>query len=149
MTTAPPTFSTQLLGQTEKGLNAILGRLLAGSGLSEPEWVTLSIAVAADEPLGGDALTRRVAGVLKVGDAEAYAHIVALADHGFLDLGGNVVSVTSEGRAFRRSIAGTVGEITGRLWGDLLAEELETAARVLTTVLSRVEGELARADGSP
>jgi len=144
MTTAPLTFSAQLLGQTEKALNAILGRLLADSGLTEPEWVTLSIAVAVDEPLDRDALTGRVAGVLKVGDAEAYGHIVALDDYGFLDLGDDLVSVTSEGRAFRTSIAGTVGEITGRLWGDLPAEELGAAARVLSTVLSRVEGELTR-----
>ena len=40
-----PTFGTQLIGQTEKTLNAILGRLLAGTGLSEPEWVTLTVAV--------------------------------------------------------------------------------------------------------
>ena len=144
MTVAPFPFSTQLLGQTEKALNAILGRLLADSGLTEAEWVTLSIAVAADEPLDRDALKGRVASVLKVADAQAHAHLVALAEHRFLDLDHEVVDVTDVGRAFRTSVAGTVGEITGRLWGDLPAEELDAAARVLNTVLSRVEAELAR-----
>jgi hypothetical protein len=37
-----------------------------------------------------------------------------------------------------------VGEITGRLWGDLPAEELDVAARVLSTVLKRATAELAR-----
>ncbi len=41
-----PAFSTQLIGQTEKTLNAILGRLLAPTGLTEPQWVTLTVAVA-------------------------------------------------------------------------------------------------------
>lgn len=38
------TFGPQLIGQTEKALDAILRRLLAGTGLTEPEWVTLRIA---------------------------------------------------------------------------------------------------------
>jgi hypothetical protein len=135
-------FSPQLLGQTEKALNAILVRLLADSGLTEPEWVTLSIAVVADEPVDLQQLTGRVAGVLKGGDDQAYAHIAALAERGFLALGDDV-AVTDEGRAFRNAIAGKTGEITQRLWGDLPAEELDAAGRVLSTVLSRVEGELA------
>jgi len=52
-----PTFSTQLVGRTEKTLNAILARLLAGTGLTEPQWVTLTLAVRSggtiDPPLGG------------------------------------------------------------------------------------------------
>jgi hypothetical protein len=136
-------FSPQLLGQTEKALNAILARLLADSGLSEPEWVTLSIAVTADEPVGHQQLTSRVAGVLKTGDGEANAHIAALAERGFLTLE-DVITVTEAGRTFRGSVAARTAEVTQRLWGDLPAEELNTAAEVLSTVLSRVEGELAR-----
>ena len=41
-----PMFNAQLLGQTEKAANAILDRLLAEPRLSEPQWVTLSIAAA-------------------------------------------------------------------------------------------------------
>jgi hypothetical protein len=137
-------LSPQLLGQTEKALNAILARLLADSGLIEPEWVTLSIAVTADEPVGRQQLTSRVAGVLKCGDDEAYAHIAALAERGFLALDDNVISVTEAGRTFRSSVAARTAEVTQRLWGDLPAEDLNVAAGVLSTVLSRVEGELAR-----
>ncbi|HYF74268.1 MAG TPA: MarR family transcriptional regulator, partial [Nocardioides sp.] len=39
----PTTFGPQLIGQTEKTLNALLDRVLAGR-LSEPEWVTLRLA---------------------------------------------------------------------------------------------------------
>jgi hypothetical protein len=37
-------FGPQLIGETEKTLNAILRRLLQGTGLSEPQWVTLRLA---------------------------------------------------------------------------------------------------------
>src|SRR5205809_731329 len=38
------TFGPVLLGQTEKTLQALLQRTLAGTGLSEPQWVTLRLA---------------------------------------------------------------------------------------------------------
>jgi hypothetical protein len=36
------TFTPQVLGETEKALNAILYRELDVVGLVEPEWITLS-----------------------------------------------------------------------------------------------------------
>jgi hypothetical protein len=38
-----------------------------------------------------------------------------------------------------------VAGITRRLWGDLAAQDLATAARVLSTVLARANQELSRA----
>jgi hypothetical protein len=37
-------FGSQLIGQTEKALVALLRRSLEGTGLSEPQWVTLRVA---------------------------------------------------------------------------------------------------------
>src|SRR6187455_1599421 len=37
-------FGPVLLGQTEKTLQALLRDTLAGTGLSEPQWVTLRVA---------------------------------------------------------------------------------------------------------
>jgi hypothetical protein len=140
-----PQFSPRLLGQTEKGLNAILARLLAGSGLTEPQWVTLNIAATMDESLRRPQFTSRVAGVFKVDDEEAYTHVAALIERGFLALeADDVIAVTDAGRTFRSAVADQTADVTERLWGDLPVEELDTAARVLGTVLSRVEGELAR-----
>jgi hypothetical protein len=45
VSTTTPTFGAQVLGQTEKALNAILARQLAGTGLTEPQWVTLTLTV--------------------------------------------------------------------------------------------------------
>jgi hypothetical protein len=45
MPTTYPTLSTRVIGQAEKTLGAILGRQLAGTGLTEPQWVILTLAV--------------------------------------------------------------------------------------------------------
>ena len=41
-------FGPVLLGQTEKTLQALLRHTLTGTGLSEPEWVTLRLATMVD-----------------------------------------------------------------------------------------------------
>ncbi len=137
-------FTPQLLGRTEKALNAILDRLLADSGVTEPQWVALSIAVAGGESFGRDQLTGLVAGALKVTSDEAYAQIATLAGHGFLALEGEEVVVTKAGQGFRNSIGVTTGEIAERLWGDLPVDDLNATVRVLSTALSRADEELAR-----
>jgi hypothetical protein len=136
-----PTFSTQLIGQTEKTLNAILDRLLAGTGLDEPQWVTLTITVMAGGPLERDALVDRVAGAVKIADAQARARIDTLTAAGLLSEG-SPVKVTDAGKQLHARIRGAVVEITDRMWGDLPPEDLAAAGRVLRTVLERASAEL-------
>ena len=149
--TTTPTFSAPLLGQTEKTLNAILKRQLAGTGLTEPLWVTLSLTITltSEGALDRDQLGGRVAGVLKVSAAEAQARIAELAAAQFVhapDGEGLPVTVTDTGRELHANIRAEVGQITERMWGDLPAQDLETAGRVLTTVLARANAELAEED---
>jgi DNA-binding MarR family transcriptional regulator len=139
-----PTFGTQLIGQTEKTLNAILGRLLAGTGLSEPEWVTLTVAVTSGGSIERRAFVSRIAGALKISQAEAQARIDELAAKQLLDVDDSAVTVTDAGRQLQGRIRRAVGEITDRLWGDVPAEDLAVAGHVLTTVLERATAELAR-----
>jgi DNA-binding MarR family transcriptional regulator len=138
-----PTFSTQLIGQTEKTLNAILDRLLTGTGLSEPQWVTLTVAVMSTEAADRDAFASRIAGSLKISDDEARTRIDELVAAGLLE-DGSPVRVTDAGRQLQARIRGEVVEITERMWGDLPPEDLVAAGRVLTTVLERASAELAR-----
>jgi DNA-binding MarR family transcriptional regulator len=151
MSTAPsttPAFSPQVLGQTEKALNAILARELAGTGLSETQWVTLAMTVTGGGTADADELVARLAGVLKVGDAEARARITELASAQLLHVPGDAaapVTVTDAGQQLHARIRAAVTEITRRMWGDLPAEDLATAARVLSTVLARADAELAAA----
>jgi DNA-binding MarR family transcriptional regulator len=143
-----PTFGTQVIGQTEKALNAFLGRQLAGTGLSEPQWVTLTVTVASDGTVDRDQLISRMAGFLKVSEAEAQTRIAELAAVQLLvlpDDKGSPVRVTDAGKELHARIRTAATEITQRLWGDLPAEDLAVAGRVLSTILERANAELAGA----
>lgn len=143
------TFSAQLLGQTEKTLNAILDRLLAGTDLTEPQWVTLtlSMTLAAGDGIERAELVRRVTGAAKFDRAHAEARVSELVAAGLLQSAGDGsrVTVTEAGRALFGRVRTAVNEITQRLWGDLPPEDLATAGRVLDTVLARANAELATA----
>jgi DNA-binding MarR family transcriptional regulator len=144
MSSGTPSFGTQILGQTEKTLNAILDRQLAGTGLTEPQWVTLAVTAMSDGSVEGDELVGRVAGALKVSEPEAQARIAELAVDGLLQFDeGSPVKLTDAGRQLHGQIRAAVGEITERLWGDLPAADLATAASVLSIVLARATTELA------
>ena len=143
-----PSFGTPVIGQTEKALNAILHRQLAGTGLTEPQWVTLTLTVVSGGTVDRDQLIGRVAGVLKVGEAQARAHITELAAAQLLqapDGEESPVKLTDAGQQLHGRIRTAVTQITQRLWGDLPAEDLATAGRVLSTVLARANAELAAA----
>ena len=142
-----PTFTPQLLGQTEKALNAILSKQLAGPGLTEPQWVTLTLTAMGGGSLDRDELIGRVAGALKVGDAEVQERIDELIGGGLLEASGTelpLIMITDAGQELHSRIRSTVTEITERMWGDLPTDELESAARVLSTVLQRADRVLAR-----
>ncbi len=139
------TFDAQLLGQTEKAANAILARLLAGPGLTEPQWVTLTLTINGGGQLDRGGLIERVARALHVSDAEARARVAELAAAEMLHVpesDGAPVTVTDTGQRVYGAVRAEVGEVTQRLWGDLPAEDLTTAGRVLSTVLTRARAEL-------
>jgi hypothetical protein len=143
-----PMFSAQLLGETEKAANAILDRLLAGPGLTEPQWVTLSISVMSGGTVDHRQLIDRVAGALKVNKAQAHARIAELAEAQLLHVPDDErapVTLTNAGDQLHTRIRAAVTQITQRLWGDVPVEDLATAGRVLSTVLARANAELTSA----
>lgn len=148
MPTTTPAFGAQILGQTEKALNAILDRQLAGTGLTEPDWITLTLTAASGGTLGRDQLASQVAGALKVSPAMAQARIDGLAAARLVQTGGGdepQVTLTGAGQQLQARIRGAVTQITERMWGDLPAGDLVTAGRVLSVVLARANAELAAA----
>ncbi|MET8862749.1 MarR family winged helix-turn-helix transcriptional regulator [Nonomuraea sp. NPDC004580] len=131
-------FSAQVLGQTEKALNAILDRLLAGTGITEPQWVTLTLTVVSEGTLSADALAERVAHSLKVDQATVHRLLAELAAAGLVHTTTDgIVEPTEHGRTEWTRVRAAITDLTGRLWGDLPPEDLATAGRVLDTVLSR------------
>ena len=141
-----PTISTRVIGQAEKTLNAILGRQLAGTGLTEPQWVILTLAVTSGGPADRDQFTHRVADALKISAADAQARIADMVAAQRLEITGegSAVTVTGPARQLHSQIRATIADITHRLWGDLPADDLATAGRVLTIITERATAELAR-----
>ena len=149
MSTAPA-FGTELIGRTEKALNAILDQQLRGTDLTEPQWVALTIAVVSGGTIDRATLVRRAAGALKTSDTDAQARIDELVTAGLLEAPDGddaLAAVTDTGRQFHRRVRAGVAEITERLWGDLPDDELAVAGRVLGTVLERANELLAQVSG--
>jgi hypothetical protein len=139
-----PVFDAQLLGQTEKACNAILDRLLTGSGLTEPRWIALRLTVMSGDAIDRHELVNRVAGALKVGEGKSEVLVQELAASGLLHAEGDgTVELSDAGRELHEGIRGATSKATERLWGDLPADDLAVAGRVLSTVLHRANAELA------
>jgi hypothetical protein len=135
-------FNAQLIGRTEKALNAILERELAGIGISEPQWVALTLTVTG----GGSSVVERVSEALKVSESAARALVAELESLGLVrTTAPDAFEATEEGAARWGSVRAAVGPITQSLWGDLPAGELAVAGRVLDTVLARANAVLSAA----
>jgi hypothetical protein len=139
------TFTPQLIGQTEKALNAFLYRELAGPGLTEHQWIVLTLTVMLGGAVDRHVLLGRVADGLKVNSEDAAALIGELTGRGLLEPpagDGGEVRVTDAGTALHARIRAATGEIVQRLWGDLPADDLAAAGRLLSTILERANAEL-------
>jgi hypothetical protein len=141
-----PTLSTRVIGQAEKTLGAILDRQLAGTGLTEPQWVILTLAATSGPAVERDQFTRMAADALKISETEARAHVGDMVTARQLQITGEApaVTVTGAARQLHSRIRAAITQITQRLWGDLPAEDLATAGRVLAIVTERANAELAR-----
>jgi hypothetical protein len=141
-----PVLSARVIGQAEKTMNAILDRLLAGTGLTEPQWVILTLAVTGGGPAERDQFTRTVAGALKISETDARARVGEMAAAQQLQITGEPPAVTATGAALELHgrISADTTEITRQLWGDLPAGDLATAGRVLAIITERANAQLAR-----
>ncbi|RKS74329.1 winged helix DNA-binding protein [Actinomadura pelletieri DSM 43383] len=143
MTTTIQPFGTALIGQTEKALNAILTRQLAGTGITEPQWVTLTLTVVGGGAVDRAELIRRVSGATRFSQASVAERITELTAAGILREGDGRVQVTDEGQERWTQVRTTLDPITQELWGDQPTEDLATAGRVLSTILDRANTILA------
>jgi DNA-binding MarR family transcriptional regulator len=108
--------------------------------------VILTLAVLNDGTIEHHELVGRAVRVLKTSQDEAEAQIANLADAELVEASAEDavrVRVTDAGQRLHSRIRLALAEITQRLWGDLPADDLSTAGRVLGTVLERANAELA------
>jgi hypothetical protein len=138
-------FTPRLIGETEKTLNAILDRHLAGAELTEQHWITLTLAVVSGGSIDRRELVEHVSTGAKFSEHDVQARVSELIARQLLDDSGSPqVTVTAAGKELHARIRSVNVELTERLWGDLSDDDLATAARVLGTVLERANAELAR-----
>ncbi|MFD0885084.1 hypothetical protein ACFQ08_11060 [Streptosporangium algeriense] len=132
-------FGTALIGQTEKALNAILERQLDGTGVTEPQWVTLTLTSVSGGTIDRAELIGKVRKATKFSEASVAERIAELTAAGLLKDGGEGadVQVSEAGQQQWTQVRSALGPIIQGLWGDLPAEDLAVAARVLNTVLAR------------
>lgn len=143
MTTPQLPFEARLIGQTQKTLHAILEHLLTHSGMSDRQWIALTITLSDPEATGAVAAAR-VATALKVSEPEASDVLETLAARGLIAVGGShdPVTLTPAGRDLHAGLQSRITDITDRLWSDISAADQRRAAAVLNTTLGRAAAEL-------
>jgi hypothetical protein len=131
------TFGPQLIGETEKTLNALLRLFLEGSGLTESQWVTLRLADQLDGGVDANGLVDAVADRALMSNA---ADLVSeLTRRGLLDEG----RPTAAGREMTAAIQKTIAITTAPIWESLPDQDVAAATRVLNEIVTRARAVLA------
>jgi len=136
-----PPLSTQVIGQTESALGALLEPPLAETGTTFQQWLVLTVTAANGAGIERGQLVTRICDARKVGRATVEAAIAELTAGGLVTADG-LVTLTETGRARYQRIRGALEEITAQLF-DFPAEDLATAGRVLSIITSRANTLLA------
>ncbi|MFD4959857.1 hypothetical protein [Microbacterium sp. NPDC058389] len=127
------TFGPQLIGETEKALNAILREILAGRGLAEPVWVTVRLAAQAS---ASDDLIAVVAEKARYDDAGEL--VAAVNRRGLVDGSG----ITEAGTQLIADVQREVKLATAHVWADLDPVDVAATERVLNAVAERARAVL-------
>src|SRR5215472_13921509 len=133
-----PPLNTQVIGQAESALGALLEPLLASGNITFHQWLVLTVTAGSGGSIDRGQLIARISGARKV-DAAAIGELAAA---GLVTAEGQV-ALTDTGQGTYHRIRGAVEEITGGLF-DFPSEDLAVAGRVLIIVTARANALLAR-----
>jgi hypothetical protein len=137
-----PPLNTQVIGQAESALGALLEPLLAGAGITFQQWLILTVTTASGGRTDRCQLVARISGARKVDPAAVESAIAELAAAGLAaDTG--PLALTDSGRDVYQRIRGAVDELNAELFA-FPSEDLATAGRVLSIVTARANAVLAR-----
>ncbi len=137
-----PPLDTQVIGQAESALGALLEPLLAGAGITFQQWLVLTVTAASGGRADRGDLVARISGARKVDGTEVESAIAELAAAGLATAAGPL-ALTEPGRDVYQRIRGAVGELNAELFA-FPPEDLATAGRVLGVVTARANAVLAR-----
>jgi len=136
-------FGPQLIGETEKTLVALLRRTLEGTGLTEPQWVTLRLAAMLEGSVDDDGLVAAVADRTQFPDAaEIVRHLTARN----LLAGGRL---SPAGRELLQTVLARNESTTGPIWQNFPSGDVAATTRVLNEVLTRARAVLMREAAPP
>jgi DNA-binding MarR family transcriptional regulator len=146
MTTATPPVNGQVIGMAHYATRAVLETLLARTGTTFHQSVTLNAVSGEGGTVERGWLVGRLTGSLKIKESTARETVDELAALKLLEESDSgQVSLTDSGRELSDRIQPGVREITARLYAGIPAEDLATAGRVLALVTERANAELAGA----
>jgi DNA-binding MarR family transcriptional regulator len=139
-----PVLSTQVIGQAESALGAILDPLLARTGTTFNQWLVLTVTAASGSAVVRDQLVARITGARKIDAHQVETAISELAAAGLVLPGDETrVGLSEAGQGRYHEIRAALQDVTARLFGDFPPEDLATAGRVLAIVTARANAELA------
>src|SRR5262249_43359073 len=114
-----------------------------GTGLNRDRWVALTLTMSANGTIATGALAERMMGALKISQDTARSAVAELVAADLLSEADTQVTATEAGRASFTGLRGAINQIVARAYSDVRAEDLEPAARVLTTITAGLNRELA------
>jgi len=132
------TLNGQIIGQAERTTRAVLDRFLDRTGTDFLGWVALNVIATGNQATESSVVSQLAQG-LRVDESVARSTVDGLVARGLLE---GDVELSAAGRQRHDQIRQGIAEITARLYGDLPGDELEVAARVLTTITARAQAEL-------
>jgi len=141
MSSYPP-LNTQVIGQTESALGALLEPLLADVGLTFQQWLVLTVTAASGGRADRGQLVARIAGARKVDPTEVESAIAELTAAG-LAIATGPLALTDSGQDAYQRIRGAIDELNAELFA-FPPEDLATAGRILSVVTERANAVLAR-----
>ncbi len=127
----PTPFGPQLVGETEKTLGALLRRILDGTGLSEPQWVTLRLADLLEGQVDPSGFSAAVADRAHFADADEL--VADLSGRGLLADG----RLTAAGRQLLTDTQARAADLTGPIWRGFPDADVAATTRVLNEVVAR------------
>ena len=156
MSSYPP-LNTQVIGQTESALGALLEPLLADAGITFQQWLVLTVTAASGGRTDRGQLVARIAGARKIDPTEVESAITELTAAGLataelttaeltaaeLATATGPLALTDSGRDMYQRIRGAIDELNAGLFA-FPPEDLATAGRILSIVTERANAVLAR-----
>ncbi|PPJ20472.1 MarR family transcriptional regulator [Nocardia nova] len=137
------TLDPSIIGQAEKHHNALLHRVLAGTGIDEAQWITLSQAAAAGGTVDRERHIATLAAKTTWTPTVVATAATRLTDRGLLlaAAGGELV-VTEAGGRLVADLRSRTSAVLGRVYGVVPAADLAIAGRVLAAITAGLSREL-------